>query len=250
METRYPRAELRLLGTQVEPLIGTPRILVFHTMAGYLKSTDALFRSQGYQGVEAHFGVGGPWDGAQLDGAVWQWQLIDHQADAQAAGNRYCTSIETSDGGNPDRPWTPRQLEALAQLAAWWCRQTGYPPRVVTGTGGTGFGYHCQFDEWNPNRHACPGPVRIAQLRDVIVRRVRELLTPTTGGMLAPGYGWFATGGASYTAQAIATRYGLTLDQLRTMNHGLPDIVPRNTPVKVRSNAAPWDLDAYRRVNS
>ena len=76
MQVRYPSASWRPLGTQSEPAI-TPRILIFHTMVGSLKGTDALFRGQGYTGTESHFGVGGPWDGAALDGAVWQWQSID-----------------------------------------------------------------------------------------------------------------------------------------------------------------------------
>ena len=67
MQVQYPSASWRPLGTQSEPRI-TPRILVFHTMVGYLKSTDSLFRGQGYTGTESHFGVGGPWDGAALDG--------------------------------------------------------------------------------------------------------------------------------------------------------------------------------------
>lgn len=81
MQVRYPGASWRPLGTQSEPLI-TPRVLVFHTMVGYLRGTDSLFRREGYTGTESHFGVGGPWDGGALDGAVWQWQSIDRQADA------------------------------------------------------------------------------------------------------------------------------------------------------------------------
>jgi len=45
-----------------------------------------LFHRQGYTGTESHVGVGGPGDGAALDGTVWQWQAIDRQADAQNAG--------------------------------------------------------------------------------------------------------------------------------------------------------------------
>ena len=85
MLTRYPAAEWRPLGEQTEPGI-TPRILIVHTMVGYLRSTDTMFRKQGYTGTESHFGVGGPWDSSDLDGAVWQWQSIDRQADAQNAG--------------------------------------------------------------------------------------------------------------------------------------------------------------------
>jgi len=173
---RYPAAAWRPLGTQSEPLI-TPRILVFHTMVGTLRSSEALFRQDGYTGVEAHFGVGGPWDGAALDGAVWQWQSIDRQADAQAGGNPYCVSIETSDGGDPDRAWSARQIEALIELAVWFCQQTGAPARLVSGTGDHGFGYHRQFATWNPQGHTCPNPTRQRQLQAIVIPRVAQRLS-------------------------------------------------------------------------
>lgn len=185
MQTRYPGAEWRPLGAQSEPLIGTPRILVFHTMVGGLRGTDAMFRREGYDGTESHFGVGGPWDGPSLDGAVWQWQDLDRQADAQAAGNAYCTSIETSDGGDPNREWSLKQLQSLIQLGAWWCRQTGAKPILVSGLGQRGIGYHSQFTDWNPNAHTCPNPTRIAQLRDLVIPGIARALTPT-GPIVVP----------------------------------------------------------------
>lgn len=73
----------------------------------------------------------------------------------------------------------------------------------------------------------------------------------TTTKLLAPGYGWFATGGTTYTVDSIARRYDLTKDQLLALNPSLKgkSTVPLNSPVKVRSNAAAWDLAAYRKVN-
>lgn len=178
MQVRYPEASWRPLGTQVEPRI-TPRILVFHTMVGYLKSTDALFRGQGYTGTESHFGLGGPWDGAALDGAVWQWQSIDYQADAQNAGNAYATSIETSDGGEPLRAWSTEQVDALVRLGTWWCRQTGAPARLVRSTSQSGIGYHAQFSAWAPDGRSCPGKTRIAQLLDAVIPRIAAALGQT-----------------------------------------------------------------------
>lgn len=181
----YPGAVLKLLGPQTEPLIH-PRILVFHTMVGYLKSTDALFRTNGYSGVESSFGVGGPWDGVGLDGAVWQWQFTDRQADAQAAGNAFCDSVETSDGGDPDRPWSQKQQKSLIDLTVWWCRQTGSPCRLVTSETDHGIGYHRQFADWNPNAHSCPGNVRLAQLKGVIIPSAARILKPTPSPTPAP----------------------------------------------------------------
>lgn len=188
MQVRYPAASWRPLGTQTEPRI-TPRILVFHTMVGYLRGTDSLFRRQGYTGTESHFGVGGPWDGSALDGAVWQWQSIDYQADAQNAGNAYATSIETSDGGSPLRAWSVKQLDALVGIGVWWCRQTGAPARLVRSTSQSGIGYHAQFSAWAPDGRTCPGRTRIAQLVDVVIPRIAAGLknSPVPPGTPNPG---------------------------------------------------------------
>ena len=84
--------------------------------------------------------------------------------------------METADGGKPDRPWTPRQVDAITDLIVWWCRQTGHPAQMVTGTGGSGIGYHSQFTAWNPNNHSCPNPTRIQQLRTIVVPAAARLL--------------------------------------------------------------------------
>jgi len=75
--------------------------------------------------------------------------------------------------------------------------------------------------------------------------------TSNTSTSLAPGYGWFATGGKTYTVDSIAKRYGITSQALVSLNPSLQgkSVVPINTPVKVRNNAAPWSLSAYRSVN-
>lgn len=176
MQPRYPAAVWRPLGPQLEPKIGTPRVLIFHTMVGNLTGTDRMFRNGGYAGTESHFGVGGPWEPGDLDGVVWQWQPIDRQADAQGDGNAYATSIETADGGDPDRPWTDKQVTALVRLGVWWCQQTGHPARLVDLPTQAGFGYHSQFRAWNASRHSCPNPARIGQLKTVIIPRVASAL--------------------------------------------------------------------------
>lgn len=183
MQTIYPGAAWKPLGQQTEPSIATPRWLVFHTMVGFLRSTDAMFRREGYQGVESTWGVGGPWDkmpdGTSLDGVAWQWQDITHQADAQADGNAHANSIETSDGGDPDRPWSAKQLARLVDITVWWCRQTGHPCRLIRSLSDGGIAYHRQFSVWNPDGHSCPGDVRLAQLIDYVI--------PTAARILAGG---------------------------------------------------------------
>lgn len=179
MQQRYPGAEFKPLGKQTEPVI-VPRILIIHTMVGFLRGTDQLFRKKGYTGTESTFGIGGPWDGDALDGAVWQWQDLGRQADAQTAGNSYATSIETSDGGHPERPWSKAQVDSLILLGSWWCQQTGAPPRLVQKTTEKGFGYHRQFKAWNPAGKTCPGDVRLAQWVDDVIPAIARRLKATT----------------------------------------------------------------------
>lgn len=165
-----------LTSVQTEPRI-IPRILVYHTMVGYLKSTESMFKKDGFWGTESTWGVGGPWDGAALDGVAWQWQGVLWQADAQFESNAWCNSIETSDGGHYPTPlWSDKQVEKLSQIGAWWCKNTGNPPEIAKSYDGRGLGYHQLFRPWNQQSHNCPGPLRVAQFRDLIVPRIQKIL--------------------------------------------------------------------------
>jgi hypothetical protein len=182
LELWCPFAEHRPLGPQTEPNIGVPRIFLVHTMVGFLRGTDSMFRQAGFSGTESTFGVGGDRDPAGLDGAIWQWQDLAHSADAQFAGNAYATSVETSDGGHPNTRWSPKQAESLVRLGVWWCKATGNPARLVTSPDGRGFGWHAQFKAWNENGHDCPGAVRLAQYKAEIVPEIARRLGQTDEG--------------------------------------------------------------------
>lgn len=166
----------RPLGPETEPGI-TPTVLIFHTMVGFLKSTENMFKSGGYSGVESTWGLGGPWDGAEFDGALWQWQDIHHQADAQFAGNAYANSVETSDGGNATRPWSDKQVKTLIDLVVWWCKTTGNPCQLVSRPTDKGLGYHRQFEVWNTANHSCPGDARLKQLVEIVIPKARAILS-------------------------------------------------------------------------
>jgi hypothetical protein len=79
---------------------------------------------------------------------------------------------------------------------------------------------------------------------------------PAPQSLLPSGYGWFDTGRETYTADSIARRYGVPVSSLITWNPSLginstgSTIIGRDTPVKVRGNAAAFDLAAYKRVNT
>jgi peptidoglycan hydrolase-like protein with peptidoglycan-binding domain len=176
METRYSVALWRPLSEQnPEPLI-KPTQLIWHTMVGYLKPTEDMFRRNGYGGTESTFGLGGKYDGS-LDGTLYQWQLLDHQADAQWDGNARANSIECSDGGRADEPFTDKQIDASIRLGIWWCQQTGVAPVRAASWDSPGFGYHCLFHQWNKSNHSCPGTARIAQLEKEIWPEIAASIT-------------------------------------------------------------------------
>lgn len=191
----------RPLGPETEPAI-TPTVLIFHTMVGYLKSTESMFKAGGYSGVESTFGVGGPWDGADLDGVVWQWQDIHFQADAQFAGNDYANSIETSDGGNPNHPWSDKQVKALTDLLVWWCKSTGNPCKLVAHPTDKGVGYHRQFLVWNTEHHDCPGDVRLKQLLEVIIPNAQKILGGEKPGPFRPQH-WLKKGDNGWDVEVL-----------------------------------------------
>jgi peptidoglycan hydrolase-like protein with peptidoglycan-binding domain len=198
-----------LSDNQTEPRI-TPRILVYHTMVGYLKSTENYFKNvngTGFSGPESHFGVGGSWDGDALDGQIWQWQGLLWQADAQFdPSNNWCTSVETSDGGiwKPKTPeWSDKQIVSLIKIGAFWCKGTGIDPVVAKSYDGRGLGYHQLFREWNTDSHNCPGPLRVAQFYDLIVPGIAKALggeppvppKPTFPQFPLGSGQWFGAGG-------------------------------------------------------
>jgi hypothetical protein len=143
----------------------TPRIIVVHTMDGSIESAEDRFTDG--SGVEAHFGVA-------MDGRVWQWRDTLRQADAQAAGNGFCISVETEDKGDPNNRWTPTQFQRLVELISWIGRTHSIPMRLVTATSERGIGFHRQFPEWNPESHSCPGDVRLGQLKAELLAALQE----------------------------------------------------------------------------
>ena len=90
MAVKYPKAEWRPLGKQIQPTMSGHDIIVIHTMAQSLASTDSGFKVHGYRGLEAHFGTG-------QHGELYQWQDLARTADACYHGNDVCISIENED---------------------------------------------------------------------------------------------------------------------------------------------------------
>jgi hypothetical protein len=179
-------------------------IICYHTMVGYLTSTYSMFRGNGYSGTESHFGVGGIWGGDKsenLDGKIWQFQDLDHTADANLEGNPEVISIETADSAPKSSdnlpPWTDNQLDALVELTVWLCKKYNIPPTLIPDTrpGRRGLALHRQGVEhsdgigshpgwlvsggrrWSTSRgKVCPGEPRSRQVVTVIIPRVQAIL--------------------------------------------------------------------------
>lgn len=200
-----------LESSQEQPAMVAHDIICFHTMVGYLISTDGYFRSGGWSGTESHFGTGGIWGsdlGGGMDGKLFQWQDLMYSADANYHGSRRVISIENADNAaSPIAPFTDKQVDTLVELCdtlcdpafhrncptTWQCRHEGIPRSLIPDTkvGRRGLGYHKQGvpksrystgDDWlvpggvqwstSPGK-GCPDPLRIAQVTRVIIPRLR-----------------------------------------------------------------------------
>lgn len=212
MVTKYPHADWRPLGDQRQPVMSAHDIVCLHTMVGYLTSTDNMFKQNGYGGTESHFGIGGKWGGdieKGYDGRIFQWQDLEHTADANFQGNHHVISIETADNApqsaNNLAAWTPKQVESIITLVAWLCKKYDIPPFLVhdSKAGRRGIAYHRQGIEhrdgvnshpgwlisggerWSTSRgKMCPGDARIKQISSIIVPRVQDILNGDDPEML------------------------------------------------------------------
>lgn len=185
---RLKCAEWRPLAQNATAARIDPRLAIVHTQVGYLRGTERWFGNPAADGVEATLGIGGPWDGADLDGKIWQWMDTRRQADCNLSANGISVSIEMSDGGKPTRPFSPKQVRALVTVLVELCLVEDIPPTLARAWNGSGLGYHQLFTpQWDRN-HDCPGTVRRTQLLNDVFPAVAAALKPTTdtteGGFL------------------------------------------------------------------
>jgi len=154
----------------------TPRLLIVHTMVGTLKGVEANFDSESNP-LESQFGIGCPLCGPELDGVIWQWMDTEREADANYLANSIAISVETCDHADPNRPWSPKQLDAIERLCRWANAEHGIPLKLAPVWDGWGLGWHVMFGapgKWTPVAKSCPGAVRIAQFKDIILPRLQN----------------------------------------------------------------------------
>lgn len=84
-------------------------------------------------------------------------KVVYHAYDA----SEWAFGVETEDNGDPNTPWTPQQIQSMANIGFFH----GVPPVMLSGSApSNGVGYHQLQHDWNKNDHNCPGSVRVAQI--------------------------------------------------------------------------------------
>lgn len=143
-----------------------PTQFIVHSLAApwTAKRTYEYWRDS--TNLESHFGLG-------YEGDLGQYIGTQTKADANAAANLRAdgtgaVSLESASNLKATDPWTAAQVEELIKLGVWLHKTHGIPLRLCRSASDPGFGWHKQFDAWNPNAHACPGPARITQFKTVV----------------------------------------------------------------------------------
>lgn len=169
----YPKAIKKLIPAgSNDPRIDAVGI-VYHVAVSKSDSLYDFFLHDG--GIESHFYV-------RFDGTVEQYRDTAFEADANYLGNSWGSprkgmlSVET-EGMGPGK-WTAAQVQALKDLTVWCSQTHHFPIRKATGPYSGGVGYHCQFKDWNPHVHSCPGPARVQQFDSVFVPWFADALAP------------------------------------------------------------------------
>jgi hypothetical protein len=181
MTRHYPPARQRPVGG----IASDPRILpvgiVFHVAVSEADSLHGYFDGPS-KGIESHLYL-------RYDGTWEQYRDLDHEADAQGAGNSWISgahrygfiSVETEGMGHGE--WTADQMRAIKEFILWAHHNLSIPLEKAdfpqpTSLAKGGIGFHALHREWNKNLHTCPGPQRIHQFNDVILPWMRGLSTP------------------------------------------------------------------------
>ena len=165
---RMPGATWRPLKENATQSRITPTQVIFHTavdapgptnLPGYFDRSDIH--------VESHFWV-------TMNGANTQMMDSNVRADANRWANERAISVETEDEGNPEGvPWTPAQLDTMAEIARWAHRVHGIPLVVCPAWDKPGLGFHSMFgapSPWTPSRgKTCPGSTRIKQFYSSLI---------------------------------------------------------------------------------
>lgn len=170
----YPNASLQLLVPEhrTEPVIA-PWQLFVHTH-GFNGTSQAVRNFFARQEVTVEATISFP-----LAGAPIQMQYLDRQADAQGRANGFrlpahpgkllgAISCEFEDRGDPRLPFSDEQIADAGLFWAFCAMKFWIPLELIGHPDQPGTSYHRQFKVNNPNAHACPSPVRVEQIPDIL----------------------------------------------------------------------------------
>lgn len=114
------------------------------------------------------------------DGGCLQIMEAYERADANTSASARAISVETV--GEAGEPFTQAQVDRLIDIGIWACTEHPIARRQIPEHDESGIGWHVMFGApgpWTTVRgKECPGPQRIAQVRDVIIPAVRRHFEP------------------------------------------------------------------------
>jgi hypothetical protein len=144
----------------------TARLAILHSDGGNVYNLGPYFDGPS-GGIESHFHIA-------KDGVLFQYRDTAFEADANYLANPFAISIETQ--GTGYEAWTPEQISTIVRLLLWLHETHGIPLRLAQEWDGSGIGWHIQFGspgKWTDRAKICPGPIRIKQVTDVVIPRLK-----------------------------------------------------------------------------
>jgi hypothetical protein len=228
----------------------TPVGVCQHSMVGSLWGTDGWFRRGHESDGLTDYGVGNDCDGPEWDGVIIRWNdprgkaaTVNYdggggKVSANRAGwanggsdglegdgplfvrtlgiaaiNRDLVSVERSDGGDVNRPMSPKQFESICALSAHWFDQAHVPWDKFPVNPAHGVVTHLLHYEFATKN--CPFPP-VTNRIDEIQNRIRQLLKTAQTKVAAPSpvpppkpvtpdHDWWPQG---YDLATLAKRFG------------------------------------------
>ena len=186
---------------------------VIHTEVGFEHSVIDEFNNPAAQ-ASAFFSI-------SITGAIHQYGPLgkNWMAWTQVAGNPHYRGVEHEDQGDPNRPLTPVQLAASAQVFEAMSAFDGWPLRPCDNpNGGRGILFHADGGAaWGG--HDCPGPVRERQ-RPALIALARQIRAGTPNLIH-----WPSDGVASFVE--AAKEHSVTPERLLRINGGQGRAYPK-----------------------
>ena len=186
----YPKATVRYISSHGNRPLNTPLLMILHTNAGGGSSASTWNYIQN-QLAAGNTSVTQPHFQLPFTGIPEQYLDSNEKGVASYQAEGRCISIETqdygtnSDGTIENDPWTPEQVETLADMFAWghkegfWPLQMAKVPLPERYEDG-GLGWHSMWgttaatNPWTKhNGKTCPGAHRISQVQTIHNRAIQ-----------------------------------------------------------------------------